>query len=128
MSCGTCPDVFELCVNEGSTVKYTAYLKDNANVLVPLVSLTSLVLTLKNVSDGSVVNSRTAQDVKNVNDGTYHATSGLFTMQFQTDDAVIVNESARIDKHIATFKAVVSGGDELQWDVILKVKNLGKTT
>lgn len=128
MSCANCPESFEICVNEGSTVDYTATLTDKAGVVIPLSSLTSLALTLKNVENGEIINNRDAVDVKNANNGTYHATSGLFTMNFQPEDAAIENETARVDRHVATFHAVVAGGDELQWDVFLKVKNVGMTS
>jgi len=122
----SCPEVYELCVNEGSQRDYTATLLDKAGAAVPLASLTALTITLKDVETGGVINVRTAQSVKNANNGTYHATSGLFTMAFQALDNVIVTSTIRTEKHLATFLATWSGGQH-QWDVLLKVKNLGMT-
>jgi hypothetical protein len=127
MSCSDCPEVFELCVNEGAQKDYIATLLDKAGTAVPLASLTDITLTLKDVATGAIVNSRDAQSQKNAGNGTYHATSGLFTMSFQPDDAAIVNASSISEKKIATFLATWSGGGQHQWDVIVKVKNLGKT-
>ena len=128
----SCPDVHELCVNEASQREYTATLRDKpiapATVgdPVPLASLTALTITLKDVETGGVINTRTAQSVKNANNGTYHATSGLFTMAFQALDNIIVDPLIRTEIHLATFLATWSGGQH-QWDVVVKVKNLGMT-
>lgn len=126
MSCSDCPETFEICVNEGSEIDYTATLKDKTDAAVPLASLTDIVLTLKDVETGEVINSRDAVSVKNTDGGTFHATSGLFTMTFDEDDNAIVTATARKEKHIATFLATWAGGQH-QWDVIVKVQNLGLT-
>lgn len=126
MSCNDCPEVFELCVNEGSEVDYTATLLDKAGAPVPLVSLTDIKVTLKDVETGDVINTRNAQSVKNTAGGTFHATSGLFTMTFDESDNAIVTATARKEKHLATFLATWTGGQH-QWDVIVRVQNLGLT-
>jgi hypothetical protein len=126
MSCSDCPEPFEICVNEGSEVDYTATLKDKADAPVPLASLTDLKITLKDYETGEIINSRDALSVKNMNGGTFHATTGLFTMTFDEDDNTIQTATARKEKHIATFLATWTGGQH-QWDVIVRVQNLGLT-
>lgn len=126
MSCNDCPEVFELCANEGSEVDYTAILLDKAGSPVPLVSLTDITVTLKDYETGGIINNRDAQSVKNTAGGTFHATSGLLTMTFDEDDNAIVTATTRKEKHIATFLATWSGGQH-QWDVIVRVQNLGLT-
>ena len=125
MSCD-CSETFEICVNEGSQKEYSAILKDQDDAPVPLAALTDIVVTLKDVETGEVINDRDAQTVKNANGGTYHATTGALTVLFSELDNVIVTDGSRTERHIATFLATWSGGRH-QWDVIVKVKNLGLT-
>lgn len=126
MSCTDCPDVYELCVNENSQRDYEATLKDKAGVVVPLAALTDILLTLRDRATGAVINDRDAVSVKNADGGTFHATSGLFTMIFDELDNVLNDETLAIEEHVATFTATWAGGDhQHSWDVIVRVKNLG---
>jgi hypothetical protein len=128
MSCSDCPEPFELCVNEGSEKRYTSTLSEDEAGADPvtLAQLTDIVVTLRDAETGDVINNRDAQSVKNQNGGTFHATSGLFTMTFDEDDNVIVTATARKEKHIATFLATWATGQH-QWDVVVRVQNLGLT-
>jgi hypothetical protein len=126
MSCSDCPEPFELCVNEGSQKEYSATLLDEDDAPVVLASLADIVVTLKDFETGEVINGRDAQSVKNANGGAFHATTGAFTMDFDEEDNVIVTETNRKEKHIATFLATWNGGQH-QWDVIVRVQNVGMT-
>lgn len=124
MSCTNCPEPFELCIEEGGEVDYQATLLDKAGGPVPLVAITDLTLTLTNKASGTVINSRASASVKNTGGGTYHATSGLFTMTFAAADNPIVNAAKSVERHIATFQATWSGGGAKNWEVIVSVRNL----
>lgn len=128
MTCETlCDTPFETCVEQGGTFEYSAVLKDEDGVEVPLASLTSLTLRLTNQADGEVINDRDDEDVKNVNGGTYHATSGALTMRFSADDNPITEDGAekRRETHVAMFTATWATGSK-RWPVLITVDNLDK--
>lgn len=123
---------FVITVNEGDAVEYQLTLQDEAGVPLPLATLTTLRLWLTDEASGTTINSRSNQDVKNANDGTYHATSGLFTMVLSAADNPIVSATLRElqpEMHRALLEAVwTSGGIPRQkrWEVLIRVVNLGK--
>tara|TARA_Y100000296_G_scaffold84302_2_gene117256 strand:- start:537 stop:953 length:417 start_codon:yes stop_codon:yes gene_type:complete len=111
----------ERSLNEGSGAKYTATLKDPAGTVVTLSNLSTLGLVLYNQRDGSIINSRgtlsgttyTFQDVKNTNNVTFHATSGLMTWLIQPADNAIVDTTlapGESETHVAVFKFVYTDG------------------
>ncbi len=76
-------------------------------------AVASLTLTLTDDS-GAIVNGRSAQDVKNANDGTL-LTNGVFFFELQPLDTAI-GASVTADWVVlhATFKIVFSGGTQYQ--------------
>ena len=91
-------------VNEGDYFVYACTLKDEDGTALPLASIDSLTLDLFHESDDGVVtviNSRTAQDVKNANGGTVHATTGAFSLPLYAADNPIVGTPAtgELQKH-----------------------------
>jgi hypothetical protein len=121
-------------VNEQSsrTVQFT--LKDNTNTVVPLASLSTVTLTLFDwgtYAPGAspvvgILNSRDAQNVKNTNNVTVHATSGLVTWSMQPDDNIIVTLRRQIERHRAEFRFVLTSGAELDYQMEVEVVNLRK--
>tara|TARA_R110000803_G_scaffold210718_2_gene283391 strand:- start:20222 stop:20602 length:381 start_codon:yes stop_codon:yes gene_type:complete len=100
-------------INEGQAFTYTATLKDSAEVALAQADITTITLTLYNLADGSIINSRTAQDVNNVNEVTIHATSGLLTWSALAADAVISDDTIEADKtetHVALFEFAYGTG------------------
>lgn len=92
--------------DENATFTYTATLLDDAGVAIPLSAIETLKLSLVNRLTGEVINSRDQQDVKNANDCTVHATSGLLTWQVQQEDTTFQADlplSRGYEDHIATF-------------------------
>jgi hypothetical protein len=81
---------------------------------IPAAQLSTLTLTLYTVDDGSIINSRDGQDVKDANNGTLHATSGLFTWQAQSADNPIVDQAVPVghyEHHVARFQwTTLAGG------------------
>jgi hypothetical protein len=122
------PQLFD--VKEGTGAKYTATLKDADGTVIPLANLTSITLTLYNYADSSIINSRDDQDVKNANNVTFHATSGLLTWLIQAGDNPIVNTNIAIgskEQHVALFEFVYAGnGTPGKHEVDILVENLGQ--
>ena len=123
MSACDCPSPFEICIEEGGSFEYSGKLVDQAGDPVALAALTDLTVTLID-RRGEIINSRNRQSVKNTNGGTYHATSGEFTVQFLAADNPMVNGQSREERHIATFQASYGSGRTKNWEVHITVKNL----
>jgi hypothetical protein len=117
---------------EKTGAKYTTTLKDADGTAIPLANISTIVLTLYNYSDGSAINSRTDQDVKNTNNVTIHNTSGLLTWLIQAADNPIVSSAVPVndkETHIALFEIAYTGaGTPGKREVCLRVKNLGKVS
>ena len=110
-------------VNEGSAAKYTATLKDPAGSAVTLSNLTTLEMVLYNQRTGAVINGRgsvsggnyTFQNVKNLQNVTFHSSSGLLTWNMQPGDNVIFDTTlapGESETHVAVFKFVYSDGSD----------------
>ena len=54
-------------LTERTSAEYTATLKDAAGIVLPLTAIDTATLTFKDVKTGTVINSRTAQNIKNTN-------------------------------------------------------------
>lgn len=76
---------------ERSTGTYTATLLDEEAAPITVARITTLTLTLRNVEDGTIINSRDDQNVLNLANVTLHASSGLLTWEIQILDNVIVD-------------------------------------
>lgn len=121
------PKRFDQIINEKSTALYTAVLKDANNVLIGSGDIVSLSITLCNVADGSIINSRNAQDALNANDVTVDV-SGNLVFTLRPADTIIVDPTLEFEKHRATFIMVFNGTSQATWDVDFKVRNLVKVT
>ena len=113
-------------VTEGNSVIYTATLKDAAGVVLTLASIDTITLTLYDVTTAGIINSRTAQDVKNTNQVTIHATSGLLTWAALPADMAIVGTPAAgaVETHVALFECVYSTTKGLNHEVTIYVQQL----
>lgn len=119
------PAVYE--INERATGTYNATLVGNDGVTpIPLAQLVTLTLTLYAIiADGteSIINARNAQSVLNLNNCSYHATSGLLTWSIQILDTTLVEPTLPFELHRALFEwtgLFASGNHELH----LRVRNL----
>ncbi len=117
-------------VKERTGFVYTATLKDSNGTAVPLANLTTITLTYYLVSDGTIINSRDGQDVKNANNVTIHATSGLLTWSGQAADTAISDTGLTAgakELHRALFEfTYVGDGTPGKHEVDLFVENLDK--
>lgn len=87
-----------------SSGDFTGTLKDAAGTAIPLANIVSCTLTLTNAADGSIVNSRNAQNVLNANNVTINSTTGALRWLIQPADLTLVDSSVPVEEHIATFK------------------------
>lgn len=119
-------------VNEGSSKTVTFTLNDNAGLAVPLANISTAILTLYDVETYEpgvsptvgIINGREEQDVKNANNVTIHATSGLVTWAMQDEDNPIVTIRRQVERHRALFRFEVSTGARLEYEFEIEVKNL----
>lgn len=113
-------------VTEKSSARYTTTLVDEAGLPVALAVIVNLRLWLRDVQTNEYINGREAQDVKNLNNVTYHVTSGLLTWNVQPNDNVIVGTTDENDEehHEAIFEATWTGGGAKTWVVPIYVTNM----
>ena len=122
--------------DEGTTPVYSFQMTDSADAsTIPESSLLTLLLTYYNVVDGAIINSRTAQDVKDLNNVAI-STAGLVTWGLVVLDTAIqdtaVTEVGEYEIHRALFEwtytstdaTTKSGKDEID----IRVLNLNKVT
>lgn len=110
-------------VNEKCTAKYTATIKDEDGSAIPAASLTSLTLTLYDLSDPdrAIINSRDGQNVLNANNVTVDS-SGVVTWTMQAADNTIQNDDRYAERHKALFVFTWDSGNksgihEVEFDV-----------
>ena len=118
-------------VNEKSSLIYTATLKDEDGVVIPLADITALTLSLYSLDDPAraAINSRSSQSILNVNGGTMHATSGLLTIILGPLDNVIVDSTLGQERHLAEVRWTFNGGNSVgSTTFMIVVSNLVKVT
>ena len=100
--------------------------------MIPSADLSSLTLTLYNEADASIINGRSELNVKDANNVTVHATSGLLTWTMQPDDNVIVDTTlghGKTELHIARFDFTWASGTKTGRHVVyIEVEQLQKVT
>lgn len=100
-------------VNEGESMNIITTLKDLASPAATVTSVTTIVLTLYNVRDESIINSRTAQDINNANSSTF--SSGVLTIELDASDSVIVETDhvakGETEEHVAKVTYTWSDGN-----------------
>lgn len=119
-------------VYEETSAEYSATLKDEDSAVIPLADLTTLTLTLYDERTAAIINSRTAQNVLNLNNVTVHATSGLVTWEIQPADNVIIDLTLRhgqSEPHVAQFDFTWDTGTKAgRHIVVLEVEQSLKIT
>lgn len=124
--------VAQRVVPEEASFQYTGYIKDETGTVIPLASLTTLTLTLYNKATGAIINSRNAQNVKNANNVTVHATSGLVTWSAKPADNPIIDttlDAGETEEHVALFEWTYnSGADGGKHELSIYVRQLTKVT
>lgn len=111
---------------EGASGVYTATLKDQDGTAIPAAQISTLTLTLYNKEDGSIINSRNAQNVLNANGVTVHVTSGLLTWVIDGLDSPIVGvvPFGEYEEHIALFEGTTVSGADIVHEISLLVRSV----
>ncbi len=121
------PTTFPTVVNEKSTAKYQATLKDEDDVIIPAANIVSLTLTYCEKAGGTIINARDDQDVLNTNNVTVDS-AGILIWTLQEADTIIVNTALDVEVHKATFKMTFNTNGKATWDVDISVRNLSKVS
>lgn len=98
--------VSQSTIKEGATATYAAVLKTESGTPLAATDIQTITLTYYNAADGTVINSRSQQNVKNTNDVTID-NSGNLTWRIRAEDTVIVAgtvASGETEKHVALFE------------------------
>lgn len=114
----------KILVEEAGSVLYELDLLDQDDNPIPLVAIASLTATLYDVNSDTVLNSRNAQDVKNTNGGTVHATNGHFELQLLAADNPIVDATNTKETHKLLLELTLTDGKTRNWARKVIVTNL----
>lgn len=90
-------------IDAGATGVFAGTVKDPDGVAIPLANITSATLTLTDAASGSTVNSRSNQNVLNLNNVTIDATTGALVWAIQVGDTTLLSALADFEEHVATF-------------------------
>ncbi len=112
-------------VNEHAIAKYTAVIKDEADVAIAAASLSTLTLTLYDLKGATIINSRAAQNVLNANNVTVDSSGNLVWTLQPADNPIIA--SGELESHIALFEYTWSSGTKRgSHEVTISVRDITK--
>tara|TARA_R110000824_G_scaffold14800_1_gene62673 strand:+ start:242 stop:634 length:393 start_codon:yes stop_codon:yes gene_type:complete len=118
-------------VDEGTSAQYNATITDESETAIPLADLTAITLTLYDYKTGTIINSRTDQDVKNANDVSI-TSAGVLTWNLKPADNVIVTTALptnAYERHIALFEYTWDSGTNAgKHELTFEVRQLDKVT
>lgn len=108
----------------------TLTLKDELDVAVPLAAIATATLTIYARDEPTlpIVNSVDHVNIKNANQGTIHATSGLLTLNLNSADNTILNAANDLEWHRLLIELTYSGTKNLKQEIDIPVRNLNKVT
>jgi hypothetical protein len=111
-------------VNERTSARYTATLTDETGAGIDGAALDSATLTYYDALTLAVINSRSAQNVKNANGVTISALGALVWVLAPADTAIL--GTAAMEDHVALFTFTWGGGGAkaCTHDVTVRVRNL----
>lgn len=115
-------------LNERETGTYSFTLMDENKLPVSAGQLTGATLTLYEPDSGSIVNSRSGQNVLNLNNVTIDA-AGLVKWSIQLADVTLLDAAKSHEIHRALFFFSWSAGGDAKGkphEVDLQLENLGK--
>ena len=110
---------------EQATPAICVTIQDEDGNALALADLATIVLTqyLKGHSS-TIINSRDNQDIKNANNVTIHATSGLLTWNLQTADTTYQGNSGIFETHVALIEWTVSTGQDYKQEIEYHVQQV----
>ena len=90
-------------IREDSTPIYSAVIKDENGNVLPASTLDTITLTYYDEATGAIINSRTSQDILNLNNVTIDNV-GQLLWSLEADDTQIITDSNNIEERIALFE------------------------
>lgn len=114
--------ILETVIPERSTRRYRCTLLDSTGSPVPKASVSSLHMTLTNLSTNTIINGRELTDVLSG----LHDTSGALSITLTAEDNQICNPRLAlnaIERHLLQLHVVFNGGEEWH-EAELKIQNL----
>ena len=118
-------------VAEKTTLQITATLKDETGAAIALAALTTLTLTLylRDLAAQTIINSVTAENIKNTGRATVHATSGLVTLTLLPADNQVVDQTLDQEWHRALIEWTYNAGAKAgKYEIDFPVRNLNKVS
>lgn len=112
---------------ERTSAIYSATLYDQAGAVVPASTLATLTLTLYDVATGTIINSRNAQNVLNLN-GVTISEAGAVVWTMLPADNQIVTASRTYELHRAVFVATWDTTKSAVHEITIRVKNIQKVS
>ncbi len=122
--------VFNDEIAEKTTVVIDGDLTNESGGPLGSGDLATLTLTLYDRASGSIINSRSAQDVLNANQVTVDG-SGNFQFSMNPADNPILDDTLDVETHVALFEWTWSAGGATKagkHEIYLLVKNLVKVS
>lgn len=86
-----------------TTGLFSGTLLDEAGAAIPLANINSLTLTLRDAMTGSIINSRSSQNVLNANNVTVNNTTGAVNWSIQVGDTAPASTTTSYREHVAEF-------------------------
>jgi hypothetical protein len=113
-------------INERTSARYTATLTDETGAAIDGTALDAATLTFYDQATGTVINSRSAQNVKNTNGVTISAAGELVWTLVPADNAILGTDA--METHIALFLFTWGGAGvkACPHQVGIRVRNLAK--
>lgn len=111
---------------EKTTAQVELQLTDQDDAALTSAALTTVTLTLYERISGTILNSRSAQDIKDVNGGSISA-GGLLTLILSHLDNALVSQARSQEEHVALIEWTWSSGTrygkkEITFTVLNQVK------
>lgn len=120
-------EIWSVPVGEQNSAQWIGTLVGaDGTTAILLSEVVSITLSVQLMSTGAAVNSVTDIDILNTGRGTFHATSGLLTIDFDRNDMSLVDTTASQEKHVAVVKCTYGAGGAkgLTREIEHTVKNL----
>lgn len=116
-------------IGEKNSWMYRGVLADPLQQPILLSSLTTLTLTLYDVTSNTIINGLNATNILNADRGTVDSAGNLL-IHFRPGDSIIVNPGLAVgatEAHIALIECTYNGGqDRLGREIYHKITNLNR--
>lgn len=111
---------------EETTQRITAVIRDETGAAIPGSALETLTLTLYALDANlTILNGRDRQDILGENGGSVNA-QGELVLLLNPEDNAIIDDSVRVERHVALFEWTYNDGRIGRQELVLKVVNLSK--